>query len=304
MPEGGLNIRWPDTPLAQEERLHRYKLYAALAFARANGLDKVVFGSPKRRLGIITTGKTYLDVRQALDDLGIDEAVAAEIGVAVYKVALTWPLEREGVRHFAEGLDEILVIEEKRAVIENQLKEQLYNWRADVRPRVIGKFDENRDWILPSPGELTPGAHRPGHRPAHRPLPHQRSDRGAPGFSGRERSGPSTADSRRRSTAFPYFCSGCPHNTSTKLPEGSRALAGIGCHYMVQWMDRSDRDLHPDGRRGRATGSARRPSRRPRTCSPTWATAPTTTPASWRSAPVSPPASTSPSSCSTTTPSP
>src|SRR6266481_5707135 len=156
MPPGGLNIRWPDQPLDQEYRLHRYKLYAALAFARANRLDRMVIDSPRPRFGIVTTGKSYLDVRQALDDLGIDDVHAADIGVRVYKVAMSWPLEREGIRRFSEGLEEIIVVEEKRAIIENQLKEQLYNWRADVRPRVVGKFDENRKWILPSNGELTP----------------------------------------------------------------------------------------------------------------------------------------------------
>ncbi|MGH6718712.1 MAG: indolepyruvate ferredoxin oxidoreductase family protein, partial [Alphaproteobacteria bacterium] len=156
MPEGGLGIRWPDPPLVQEERLHRHKLYAALAFGRANGLDHVVLDAPAPRFGIVTGGKTYPDVRQALDDLGIDDAHAAEIGLSVYKVGMTWPLEREGVRHFAEGLEEILVVEEKRALIENQLKEQLYNWNEAVRPRVIGKFDEKGEWILPSADELTP----------------------------------------------------------------------------------------------------------------------------------------------------
>src|SRR4029077_10399837 len=112
--------------------------------------------SPRPRFGIVTTGKSYLDVRQALDDLGIDDSHAADIGIRLYKVAMSWPLEREGIRRFAEGLEEILVVEEKRAIIENQFKEQLYNLRADVRPRVVGKFDENRKWILPSNGELTP----------------------------------------------------------------------------------------------------------------------------------------------------
>src|SRR6202011_1312763 len=143
MPPGGLNIRWPDQPLDQEFRLHKYKLYAALAFARANRLDRIVIDSPRPRFGIVTTGKSYLDVRQALDDLGIDDAHAAELGFRFYKVAMSWSLEREGSRHCGGGLEEILVVEEKRDELENQFNELLYNWREDVRPRVFGKFDEN-----------------------------------------------------------------------------------------------------------------------------------------------------------------
>ncbi|HMA15667.1 MAG TPA: indolepyruvate ferredoxin oxidoreductase family protein, partial [Kiloniellaceae bacterium] len=231
-----LHIRWPDTPLEQEERLHRYKVYAALAFARANKLDKMVIGDNNRRFGIITSGKAYLDVRQALDDLGIDEARARQIGLAVYKVAMAWPLEREGIRRFAEGLEEILVVEEKRAVIENQLKEQLYNWRADVRPRVVGKFDEEGEWALPSIGELTPA--RVARTIARRIARFHSSDDIAQRL--RFLSDKEKAMERGRAplARVPYFCSGCPHNTSTRVPEGSRALAGIGCHYMVQWMDR------------------------------------------------------------------
>ena len=122
-------------------------------------IDRVVIDSPAPRLGILTAGKSYLDVRQALDELGIDEPLAAEIGIRLYKVGMVWPLEPEGVRHFAEGLEEILVIEEKRQLLEYQLKEELYNWREDVRPRVIGKFDEigewsEGNWLLPAAGEL------------------------------------------------------------------------------------------------------------------------------------------------------
>jgi indolepyruvate ferredoxin oxidoreductase len=237
MPEGGLNIRWPDQPLEQEYRLHKYKLYAALAFAGANKLDRIVIDSPRPRFGIVTTGKSYLDVRQALDDLGIDDAHAAEIGFRLYKVGMSWPLEREGIRHFAEGLEEILVVEEKRAVIENQFKEQLYNWREDVRPRVIGKFDENRNWILPSTGELTPAqiarviAARIG-----RFYTSPRIEERLAFLEAKERQlGGNVVPFART----PYFCSGCPHNTSTRVPEGSRALAGIGCHYLAQFMDRS-----------------------------------------------------------------
>jgi indolepyruvate ferredoxin oxidoreductase len=163
LPEDGLNIRWPDPPLVQEKRLLHHKLYAALAYCRANQLNRTVIDSPKAKLGIISSGKSYLDLRQALDDLGISDEIAAEIGLRVYKVGMVWPLEAEGVRKFADGLEEILVIEEKRQSLEYQLKEELYNWNENVRPRVIGKFDEkgewalpHSDWLLPAAGELTP----------------------------------------------------------------------------------------------------------------------------------------------------
>src|SRR5207248_963668 len=237
MPPGGLNIRWPDQPLDQEYRLHRHKIAAALAFARANRLDHIVIDSPQPRFGIVTTGKSYLDVRQALDDLGIGAAEARTIGLRLYKVAMSWPLEPHGIRGFAEGLEEVLVVEEKRAIIENQFKEQLYNWRADVRPRVIGKFDEHREWILPSNGELTPAqiARVIAERIARFHTSPQIAERVA-FLEAKERQGSSNVVPFSRT---PYFCSGCPHNTSTKVPEGSRALAGIGCHYLAQFMDRS-----------------------------------------------------------------
>jgi len=237
MPQGGLNVRWPDEFLAQEERHHRYKLFASLAFARANKLDKVVLDSPKRRLGIVTSGKSYLDVRQALDDLGISEEQARDAGISIYKVAMPWPLEPEGMREFAEGLEEILVVEEKRALIENQLKEQLYNLRDDVRPRVLGKFDEGGNWILPSAGELTPAqiaraiAKRMSRWHTNATIQQR--------LSFLEAKEASLAQQPPGAKRIPYFCSGCPHNTSTRVPEGSRALAGIGCHFMSQWMDRN-----------------------------------------------------------------
>ncbi|MGB1669300.1 MAG: indolepyruvate ferredoxin oxidoreductase family protein, partial [Candidatus Puniceispirillaceae bacterium] len=233
IPEGGLNIRWPDEFLVQEERLHRYKLDAARAFARANRLDKTVIDSPKKRLGIVTTGKSYLDVRQALDDLGISEEMAVDVGISIYKVAMPWPLERAGVREFAEGMEEILVVEEKRALMEDQLKEQMYHWRADVRPRVVGKFDEDGTWLLSSSGELSPAqiamviAKRLGRWHSDGNIDER--------LSFLERKEASLAQQPPTAKRIPYFCSGCPHNTSTKVPEGSRALAGIGCHFMALW---------------------------------------------------------------------
>ena len=242
LPPDGLNIRWPDPPLVQEARLLNHKLYAALAYCRANGLNKLIIDSPTPKLGILTAGKSYLDVRQALDELGIDDALAAEIGIRLFKVGMVWPLEPEGVRHFAEGLEEILVVEEKRQLLEYQLKEELYNWKDDVRPRVIGKFDEigewsEGNWLLPATGEL----------------PVATIARVIAERIGRFFTSPTIAarlaliESKQKAALTPivlaerkpHFCSGCPHNTSTRVPDGSRAVAGIGCHYMVTWMDRS-----------------------------------------------------------------
>jgi indolepyruvate ferredoxin oxidoreductase len=242
LPPDGLNIRWPDPPLVQEARLLNRKLYAALAYCRANKLNRVIIDSPTPRLGILTAGKSYLDVRQALDELGIDDALAAAIGIRLYKVGMVWPLEPEGVRHFAEGLEEILVVEEKRQLLEYQLKEELYNWRDDVRPRIIGKFDEigewsEGNWLLPATGELPVAS-----------IARVIAER-----IGRFFTSPTIAarlqliEAKQKAAQTPivlaerkpHFCAGCPHNSSTRVPEGSRAVAGIGCHYMVTWMDRS-----------------------------------------------------------------
>ncbi|MDQ3287148.1 MAG: indolepyruvate ferredoxin oxidoreductase family protein [Pseudomonadota bacterium] len=242
MPAGGLNIRWPDPPLDQEMRLHQYAVKAAQAFARANRIDRVVIDSPHARLGIITSGKSYLDVLQALEYLGLGEQACSELGIRVYKVGMTWPLEPNGVREFARGLQDILVVEEKHAFIENQMKESMYNWDGATRPSIVGKYDESGEWILPSTGELTPA--RIARVIAKRI---QRANLFAAGDSERMQSVLRWMEEKESELALPranfprvpHYCSGCPHNTSTVVPEGSRALGGIGCHYMVTWMDRS-----------------------------------------------------------------
>jgi len=235
LPPEGVNFRVGLSPLEQEELLHRHRLYAALAFARANGLDRTVIESPRARLGIISVGKAYLDVRQALHDLGIDDRRAAELGIRLYKVGMPWPLDRLGVRRFARGLEEILVVEEKRALIENQVKEQLYH-DSDARPRVVGKFDEHGAWLLPSTGDLSPG--QIARAIAERLRPDQRDGRVRARLEAIEASERALAAAGPGKTRTPFFCSGCPHNVSTRLPEGSHGMAGIGCHYMVRWMDR------------------------------------------------------------------
>lgn len=263
MPPGGLNIRWPDTPLEQEARLNNYKWYAALAYVRANKLDKIVIDSPNARFGIMTAGKAYLDVRQALVDLGLDEQTCARIGIRLYKVGCVWPLEAQGARNFAQGLDEILVVEEKRQIMEYALKEELYNWRDDVRPDVYGKFDARDDgggewsvprgnWLLPPNHELSPSiiAKAIAKRLAKHPLPEEVQARIKARIAVIEAK---EKENQRLSVVVerkPWFCSGCPHNTSTRVPEGSRAVAGIGCHYMTIWMDRDTNTFSQMGGEG------------------------------------------------------
>ncbi len=234
LPDGGLSLRWPDTSLAQEERLHRSKLPAALAFSRANRLDRVVFGSAGARLGIVTVGKSHADTRQALLDLGLDEARATALGIRLYKVAMPWPLEPEGVRAFASGLMEIVVVEEKRGLVEDQLRSHLY--RTADAPVVVGKRDEAGNWLFPSNGDLGAGAIAIGlgrrivaaTGDGDVRIRLERVEKAVQGMAGLQ------AIAERP----PYFCPGCPHNSSTKLPEGSKAFAGIGCHFLAQPMER------------------------------------------------------------------
>ena len=235
LPDDGVHIRWPDPQLVQEHRMQAYKVYAAAAYARANGLDRLVWDSPRPRLGVIACGKAWLELRQALHDLGIDEARAAELGLRIYKVGMPWPLEASGVRRFATGLEEILVVEEKRQIIEYQLKEMLYGWRDEVRPRVVGKFDESgewpappKQWLLPPTGELTPEL-------VARALLTRLERLGVSAVSTPAPKPPVALPPMQRP---PYFCPGCPHNRSTRVPQDSCALGGVGCHLMVVGMER------------------------------------------------------------------
>ncbi|KAA0574405.1 indolepyruvate ferredoxin oxidoreductase family protein [Azospirillum sp. B21] len=234
LPPGGLNIRWPDSPQEQEARLHLHKIPAALAYVRANGLNRVALGGSGARFGIVTAGKAYLDVRQALAELGIGEGQAAALGIAVFKVAVPWPLEPDGLCAFAAGLDEILVVEEKRPLIEGQIKDILYGVPADRRPRVTGKSDDSGAPMLRSHDELSVAeiARAIARRLARCGVEVDAAALARLETPGTARAGGSVAK------RTPYFCSGCPHNSSTRVPEGSRAHAGIGCHWMSQAMDR------------------------------------------------------------------
>jgi len=251
-PPGGMNIRWPDTPLDQEARLLDYKLYAALAYCRANRLNHTVVDSPQARFGIVASGKAYLDTRQALADLGLDEQTCARIGIRLFKCGMVWPLEAQSIRAFAEDLEEILVVEEKRQLIEYQLKEELFSWIGSGKriPRVIGKFDEKDggewavpqgNWILPAHYEFSPAivAKAIAQRIGKLELPADVRATMAARIALIDAKERAAAQPRVVADRVPFYCSGCPHNTSTVVPAGSRAVAGIGCHYMVVWMDRN-----------------------------------------------------------------
>jgi indolepyruvate ferredoxin oxidoreductase len=259
MPPGGLHIRWPDHALEQEARLMHYKWYAALAYIRANRLNYNVIEGPNDRFGVIASGKAYNDTRQALLDLGLDDATCRRIGLRLHKVAVVWPLEAQLTRDFASGLQEILVVEEKRQVIEYQLKEELYNWRADVRPNVLGKFNEPEsdlsggEWSMANPtantllranADLSPAliaraiAQRL-HKLGVDADVAARMDAHLAVLDAQDSALRALSQRHAPVARLPWYCSGCPHNTSTVVPDGSRAMGGIGCHFMATWMDRS-----------------------------------------------------------------
>ncbi|HEY1363360.1 MAG TPA: indolepyruvate ferredoxin oxidoreductase family protein [Xanthobacteraceae bacterium] len=236
-PEGGLNIRLRDTILGQEARLHDYKRDAMLAFVRANKLNKyITSGGRQPRIGVITVGKSYLDVRQALDELGVDEVKCNDLGIRLYKIGCPWPISQRDLKEFADGLELIIVVEEKRSLLEVQVREELYG--TANQPACIGKRDEQGNWLFPVKGALDPNevAICLGQRILQRVGHNEEIAARVTRLKEAQRILAETQDVALRT---PYFCSGCPHNTSTVVPQGMRAYAGIGCHYMAQWMDRS-----------------------------------------------------------------
>jgi indolepyruvate ferredoxin oxidoreductase len=247
IPPGGLHYRWPDLPGPQiEERLEAKKA-ATLAFAAANPIDRKIFDVPDARFGIVTTGKAHLDLMEALRMLGIDRKEARRIGLDVYKVGMVWPLEHDGALDFVQRKNEVLVIEEKRGIIESQFKEHFYDYPGRKPKRMVGKEDENGDRLVPWIGELSPVQIAS--------IVAARLDREFSGLNLSARAAALKSDdsnviSVTGATRMPYFCSGCPHNTSTRLPEGSSALAGIGCHFMASWMDRDTEGLLQMGGEG------------------------------------------------------
>ncbi|MEN3363251.1 MAG: indolepyruvate ferredoxin oxidoreductase, partial [Burkholderiales bacterium] len=254
-PEGGLHYRWPDLPSLEIEQRVAEKLNAVRAFARVNSIDRMVVRAPNAKLGIIGAGKAWLDLVEALARMGLPLQRLDEAGIRMYKPGLTWPLEPTRLMEFAQGLEEILVVEEKDAVIEQQVKNLFYNLPEGARPKVLGKTDSAGQPLLTALGELRPSRiapvlvrwlspRLPGHNLAQH-LPH---------FCKEELASAAPGTVKRT----PYFCSGCPHNTSTRVPEGSRAQAGIGCHFMAAWMDRDTGTLTQMGGEGVTWAAASR----------------------------------------------
>ncbi len=246
-PADGLHFRWPDLPGMQIENRMVAKKEAVLAFARANPIDRRIYNPTHARMGIVTTGKAHQDLMEALSYLGITEKKAHEIGLDIYKVGMVWPIEPHGIREFLKDKEEVLVVEEKRGLIESQLKELLYDYPGYKPKRMVGKYDEYFKPLLSWTEEFSPSYLAPivARRLAHvfsgldftAALDYIRD-------TGVEVSAPGGV---RR---MPFFCSGCPHNTSTKVPEGSQALAGIGCHFMASWMPRKTTSLIQMGGEG------------------------------------------------------
>jgi len=234
MPEGGLNIRLIDDRIPQEARMIDYKRVAAEAFANANKIDKRVWGRPGAKIGFCAAGKNWLDLVHAMALLGIDEAEAERLGITTYKIGQTWPLDMKGFQDWAEGLDLIVVVEEKRKLIEVQAKEAIFDDRRGRR--IYGWCNDRGDELFPTRYALDPImiAEKIGGILIDEGRGTEAIKAGLTKLSEAKK-----ADNAEEIAArLPYFCSGCPHNTSTKVIDGSRAYAGIGCHYMVQWMDR------------------------------------------------------------------
>src|SRR5580658_7651653 len=237
LPAGGLGIRLKDQPLDKERRLRLYKIPAALAFAKANGIDRTVLAGPRRRLGVAAHGQAFKDVTEALACMGISEAEAADLGLAIYKVGMPWPLEPTGLRAFARGLETLMIVEHKRPLLEAQARAALYELPAHAQPKVIGKVDEQGHPLLSQLSSLSVAEVALAIADRLPPGPHM--DRVHDFISRVSASGMAAVTLGAEQVRKPFFCSGCPHNTSTRLPEGSRALAGIGCHYMASFSDPS-----------------------------------------------------------------
>ena len=236
-PPDGVNSRPGDTWAVQESRLRGHKLPAAIEFARANHLNRITHDSPRARFGIAAMGKTWRDTLQALADLGLDAPILSAIGIRILKIAMPFPVDRHIYRAFADGLEEVLVIEDKRQQIENAMRNVCYALPEGRRPRIVGRLDERSAKLVDDIGDLHPD--KIARVIAARIRPLHDSERLRARIAFLDRQAAQLENRKALSLArLPYFCSGCPHNTSTRVPKGSRAHGGVGCHFMANWMER------------------------------------------------------------------
>ena len=245
IPNEGLNIRLNDTPQAKEHRLHYHKIKAVKEFCKINKLNEIKYNFPNSKIGIVTTGKSYLDTKLAFEKIGIDNNLAKIIGIKFLKIAMPWPLENSIIEEFSEGLEKIIVVEEKRSLIETQIKEILFNTNKNIK--IIGKLDEENNDLFLSSGSLDPGII------AIKLYKHlkqlhlsERIQNKINNLKNLVRNNNNFLNVKRT----PYFCSGCPHNTSTKIPENTRAITGISCAYLVQNMERNNEGFTQMGSEG------------------------------------------------------
>ena len=245
VPDDGLNIRNNDTPQKQEVRLHYHKLNAVKEFCKVNKLNKYIYNFDNAKIGIVSTGKSYLDLMQSLEKLKIDEEAAKEFGIRLLKIAMPWPLEPSIIEDFSQGLDLIIVVEEKRSLIESQIREILFNRSSSLK--IIGKKDLEGNTLFPSTGALNPGmiACKLGLTIYNKNKNHDLK-------LNIEKINSLISETRSLDTIkrAPYFCSGCPHNTSTQIPSGSRAMTGVSCAYLVQNMKRDNQGFTQMGSEG------------------------------------------------------
>lgn len=236
-PPDGVNARHGDSMFLHETRVRNHKLPAALAFARANNLNRITLKAKKKRFGIVAMGKTWRDVQQAMLDLGLTDARAKTLGINVLKIAMPFPADEVLYKDFAQGMDEVLVIEDKREQIENGFIRACYTLPNSKRPRIVGRTDEKDEPLVPNVGELTPDMIA---KVIAKRIAYFHTDAATKGHTSfiAKREKELTKAAILNTSRVPYFCSGCPHNTSTIVPEGSKAFGGVGCHFMANWMDR------------------------------------------------------------------
>ena len=241
----GLNIRLNDSPQAKEHRLHYHKIKVVKEFCKINKLNEIKYNFPNSKIGIVTTGKSYLDTKLAFEKIGIDKNLSKQIGIKFLKIAMPWPLENTIIEEFSQGLEKIIVVEEKRSLIETQIKEILFNTNKNIK--IIGKLDEENNDLFLSSGSLDPGIIAIKlYKHISQIHSSEKIKNNINNLNNLLKNNNNVLNIERT----PYFCSGCPHNTSTKIPENTRAITGISCAYLVQNMERNNEGFTQMGSEG------------------------------------------------------